>query len=923
MFAKIREKLNNRGSSFVVIIVSMAFLSILAASILTAVGYSYKLKLYNLNSKNNFYYLEQAMDEVYAGVGNVAVGYLQQAYHDTIEVMVYYDPQLRAYVTRKDEDANYIMKQTFIKYITDATEFSSAVAYTDANGIAVTELQSTIMKCVTNPKVEVDVSKVQMVPSADGGLIIQNVTLKRAANYSVALNTETYQQSITTDIVLSKPNYDVSFANTNDSFSALYDFAIIADSGIEIKNAASVVNVSGDLYGGADFYNKTYNKYTAADIASSVSSYVDSETRYKTRDGLQEDSMYSGLYIDGAKVSLQSNNVVVPGTVGVFNNGTLLVAAKKDGAIVPSNLWTDSIVLGGYTTAAGGSEVNLNTNAYIYDDMEINADYSKLKLQGKYYGYNYSQVVDTRNFIGAAESNYVNPSDKKKHTTHYNSSAIIMNGQGTELDLLYLDAMYIAGRSYIELSKATEKKDTSIGSGDAAETVVTKTYTYDRTVDDYVTGESLSIRSNQVAYQALKTWDIDDVDKGSGVHEYHASIDPIVRDAYDYRDPAEPGKIIFEDLDKVPLIKQVVDSDVYYFLKFEDSEYTAADGTKKIYTADEKRQNFLIGYSKFFELADNQQYANKGAKYLKDITNYERFQIGSIDMPADMQNKIYSNGLLTVKDATTFSIMSSQKTADVFKDMLTTEQAAAEFAYMTATEELGLQYNLMKYFLTTEVSTEYREYMKNMTTVAGFSSLKAKTDQEAVDFVKDMEAMMSGSDVSTLSLTPFVKYFNLAKITGSSSTGVTLPSGYRIWVCAGDVEIADVTGGDGNIMGIVIAKGDVTFNANVKSFQGLIVSGSKVKIEHTINFIANPEVVKSALRECNSSSDTNIQAIVDCFKGYGESQTGTTNVPVVNPSTDTSTDIIDASNVDALEKDITEISIDDVIAYDNWKKNVE
>ena len=48
------RKLNNSGSSIVMVIVALAFLAIIVGSLLSAAGYAYKLKFQDLNSKNNY-----------------------------------------------------------------------------------------------------------------------------------------------------------------------------------------------------------------------------------------------------------------------------------------------------------------------------------------------------------------------------------------------------------------------------------------------------------------------------------------------------------------------------------------------------------------------------------------------------------------------------------------------------------------------------------------------------------------------------------------------------------------------------------------------------------------------------------------------------------------------------------------------------
>ena len=63
------KKLNDRGSSFVLVIVSTTFLAVLISALILGVLLAYKIKFYRLNSMNNFYACEKAMDEIYAGIG--------------------------------------------------------------------------------------------------------------------------------------------------------------------------------------------------------------------------------------------------------------------------------------------------------------------------------------------------------------------------------------------------------------------------------------------------------------------------------------------------------------------------------------------------------------------------------------------------------------------------------------------------------------------------------------------------------------------------------------------------------------------------------------------------------------------------------------------------------------------------------------
>ncbi len=177
MIRKLKSKLNNRGSSFVMLVVTIAFLSVLATSILVAVGFSYQLKVYNLNSRDNFYYVEQALDEIYAGVGNIAVNNLRQAYEDTLEILIYYDTVQKEYVPMKDSDANRLMKKTFMQYMKNEPLLSQTAPSAGDEA----PLKQTLKSYNTNPDVEVDVSNASLYVADVDQVVIKNVTVKRKA----------------------------------------------------------------------------------------------------------------------------------------------------------------------------------------------------------------------------------------------------------------------------------------------------------------------------------------------------------------------------------------------------------------------------------------------------------------------------------------------------------------------------------------------------------------------------------------------------------------------------------------------------------------------------------------------------------------------------------------------------------------------
>ena len=105
-------------------------------------------------------------------------------------------------------------------------------------------------------------------------------------------------------------------------------------------------------------------------------------------------------------------------------------------------------------------------------------------------------------------------------------------------------------------------------------------------------------------------------------------------------------------------------------------------------------------------------------------------------------------------------------------------------------------------------------------------------------------------------------------------------------------------------MGLIIAKGDVNFtDADLTRFEGLIITGSKIKVNHQMNFIANAEIVKTILRTAESTKGNatgDYSDICKIFKDYeGTSSGGSDSTP------------------------IERIEIGDILQYSNWKKNIE
>lgn len=846
-----RKKLNNQGNTFVVVMVGLACMGILVAVILASAGYFYRMRYVDLENKNNFYYVEKAMDEIYTGVGNDSTVALMSAYNDTVEVMVYYDAVTGTYVTIDEKAANRIMKQKFLqKLATNPTYVSQAELYDRLKNFISTEGVSLVdpaTQPATEPRLfmEIVTSTTGVAPNVTtiyDKIIIHNVTVTRTT-------AEGYTQSITSDIVISEPEFDVAFSNVDNVANALYDFSLIADMGIEFNEATGTsggpVSVTGNVYAAADYYNKKYNE----SAATRVSNYYDgtNNARLLAANGVNDRSRYSGLYNNGSRVSITAEKVIVPGSISVINNGSMNITGNITISSGLADVWADNIVLAPASVRTVGmvsdnGTLMMNANTYIADDLEINNDNAVLDLSGNYYGYNFSQTTDNQRVLSQYASS---------GKAHVNSSAIIINGNNAEVDFSGLSNLYVAGRAYIETSR---RRNVTIS--DDGRTVTTS-YIEVEGNTDIQTGESISIKSNQLAYMPLG---VDTAGKPIFTSAYPTFNDVIIQVI------TNNGWVNSTNM----TVKQTVSDKDYYFLNFTSAAASA----------------------EFFNWYANEMPGLPGYDYATDIANVREFggfNLNSLDVTTTGFNPTtvttsgaYSSGALNVASGRLLTVTSPTM------DALVGGESPTVTNFNARATEYNNNYMEMKYALQVINTTGYSDELL-----------------VAMQNLKNTIASAKAEDV-----TPINYFLDFSKVNGSGINGTKIGS-YYVWISDGDITVKAPTGTNGKVMGLIIAKGDVTFvddpmdpNDQITRFEGLVVSGSKIIIDHQVDFIANAEVVKTIQRTADATRGNAVgdySSICEIFKDYEPSES--------------------ASDDDT--KAVGNIEIGDVLHYENWKKNVE
>jgi hypothetical protein len=183
-------------------------------------------------------------------------------------------------------------------------------------------------------------------------------------------------------------------------------------------------------------------------------------------------------------------------------------------------------------------------------------------------------------------------------------------------------------------------------------------------------------------------------------------------------------------------------------------------------------------------------------------------------------------------------------------------------------------------------------------------------------------------------ITPINHYFDLSIMDKKKSYKRycdVSPGSYGVWVSDGDVMVgassysiadsgeksygAGSSFANGEVSGIIIAKGDVTFADDVTRFNGLIVSGGKIIVNNfgknnTMTFSADANLVKRILSACDMSrgekDSSNFGFVCDMFREF---------VSEYVPETESG----DAK----IEREISGVQFEDVLSFNNWKKNVD
>ena len=565
------EKLNkiskdNKGSVMITVLVAFLFVAVLASIILATVTVNFKMRSIDRRTKDEFYYAEKALNDLYNGIGQECSEIMGETYNDVLskykksDDSTYMDEEeayksfKKAFVTafykdiaskQADKFSAYVVKDTSKKGSSDK---ASRAIVKDHGTIKYYNNSSRSESYIISSESDVEIEKV-------GLIVIEGVKVQ---SNPYAKENVGYISEINTDIVVEVPR--VSFFTTNNR---AYDYAILANDGIELESNA-IVKANGNVYGGTVPFTE---------IAGNVSEYPNA-------------SKYGGITLNNnSEFYINDAAYVVSGGDITLNGGELSINQKN--TMLNNQIWFENIEVN------EPSVIKVNGDLFAADDLQINsgADGSTVIIKGSYYGYNDgkqqmtgaggTKKLTTKKAIITSLNDYEKASASADgDNISSRSSSIVINAKQANVDMYDLKTLLLCGNAFINhMSKDKIEPGSDIKSNRKAEDPPKTEYLNliinAGKISDASVPESVALKMTQdiilMPTEFLK-------DTNPRICEA-GNADPFISDAvsipsdwfgYSYIDSAKPYTYVKLDADNSAMIY------AYCYLNFKDDESKTA-----------------------------------------------------------------------------------------------------------------------------------------------------------------------------------------------------------------------------------------------------------------------------------------------------------------------------------------------------------
>lgn len=563
------KRQQNQGFSLFTVLIAVSFVGILGLLVLYIALSNFNMKITDLKGKDSFYTAERALEEIRTGLQEDVGNAMSKAYTQVLES---YNVENRSQDSSMDRQRQSEFQDCFITELMRTLRVSK----TEDNIYNMERLRGYVdlkydgskeSLIITNPAGSAPLMKaVKNVGknTENNGVLLKNLKV-------IYVDEKGRASIICTDIRLLVP--EVQFP-TPSTLPDLMNMIVVADKGIVCEGTESTpTSINGSIYAG--------------NLPSALA--ADSETSIKV--------------IPGASLNVESGDkVVCKGEISVGLNSTFTSAESV-------NLWARGL------NADSVQNVSLSGSTYFADDLTVTGKNNNVKISGNYYGYGSYESATSDDCV--AKDQY----EKSGLTGAALSSAIVINGKNTTLDLSDTQKLMIAGRNYIASSKVKANNRSN--------------------TNDVATGESLTVKGTQLAYLVPK-------------EVLGASGNPLTYDAYlallngakdisvnwDAAVEAWGGRTLRDiGVDSEKPVQTVFYNDgfVYFYLNFTDAQ-KSADFMQMYYQNNPTVKANMDKYLSFYFGGEDSGITVKDAdSYLRYITNGNALSYSGADAQGNMQ----------------------------------------------------------------------------------------------------------------------------------------------------------------------------------------------------------------------------------------------------------------------------------------------
>lgn len=609
---------------------------------------------------------------------------------------------------------------------------------------------------------------------------------------------------VSTDLCLDVPQ--IVFTKSSSSIDDLYDYLLIGNRGISLTKGSGQVTGDGSIYAGID------------------------ETTAK-----------GGIVINPAS-SLAINNgryVISKGEIDVVGPGAGFIV--RDARETGSSVYAKSLDL-------QSGMISLDSKTYIANDLTLSGNGSKATLTKEYYGYGTSVATGLEG----------SPTEQE------NSSAIIINGQNSTVDMSGVNTLMLAGRAYIGTN--TTKKELDQNTAAAVEDAGKKN---EKAV---LMGESITVKGGQIAYlvptECLGVYNGETLIGQNPLTQDQAAKMQAYKDQY--------GKE-FREVDFTRPVSRLGGESLASF-GVADMDHIRKVSTQYVGGGTESKS------LTYYYLVMDADYAAKYYQtYYKQDNNKETI---------DNYFKKYATGGILLGDYTSeqnsYTILGNALVSDVLSQSGVSLLASKENATSAMTPAEAAQ-----------KSADIANVYKGLTTNLSEDGASASTFQNVFESVIKKEITTKQEDGSEKK-EPIQEYL-VDNGTGGTME-FTTEDGLKGIITTGNYTLSSATGGASNIR-LIVSLGDIVIDRN---FTGLAIAKGTITIDGaTHNGAASLKRNKMELYK-----------VLNATTGV-EGDTITPMAFFVNGETSLADGVQEASTDDAgnLNIDYTEI-----VRYMNWEK---